>query len=157
MLKETHATVELSRGPQSTKARMVNTVDRYFDELLGHGRLELIDELVTPGVALRGPGRPESGSGREGLRRFVTDMRNGVPGVRFTLERRAVQGNKVAARWRAEGPRRGPCPRGLHVFVFEDDRVAEIWMHELEPDTCSSAASSDEEAPRDAGLSRRAA
>jgi len=156
MLKKTRATVDPSHRPLSTKARMLNAVERYFDEVLGQGRLELIDELMAPDVALRGPGRPDSGSGREGLRRFVAVMRNAAPGVRFAMERRAVQGNKVAARWRAESSRPGPVPRGLYVFVFEGELVAEIWMHDLDPDACSSAASSDE-APRAPGSSRRAA
>lgn len=146
MLKETHANAEPSSNPRSTREGMVNTVDRYFDEVLGHGRLELIDALMTPGVALRGPGRPESGAGREGLRRFVSKLRGRAPGALFAMERRAVQGNKVAVRWRTEGSHPGPVPRGLYVFVFEGDRVAELWMHDLDPDSCSSAV-----------LSRRAA
>ncbi|WP_158623980.1 ester cyclase [Corallococcus llansteffanensis] len=146
MLKETHANVESSRSAQSTRARMVDTVYCYFDEVLGQGRLELIDALMTPGVALRGPARPESGAGREGLRRFVRKLRGSAPGVQFALERRAIQGNKVAVRWRAEGSHPGPVPRGLYVFVFEDDRVAELWMHDLDPDSCSAV-----------GLPRRAA
>lgn len=156
MPKETRATVDPSLRPLSTKARMLNAVDRYFDEVLSQGRLEFIDELMAPCVALRGPARPESGSGREGLRRFVTDVRKVSPGVRFAIERRAVQGNKVAARWRAESSRPGPVPRGLHVFVFDGEQVAEIWMHDLDPDACSSAASSGE-APPGAGFSRRTA
>ncbi|WP_375760570.1 nuclear transport factor 2 family protein [Corallococcus exercitus] len=140
MLKEIHANVESTRSAQSTRARMVDTVYSYFDEVLGQGRLELIDALMTPGVALRGPARPESGTGREGLRRFVRRLLRSAPGVQFAMERRAIQGNKVAVRWRAEGPRPGPAPRGLYVFVFEEDRVAELWMHDLDPDSCAGEA-----------------
>jgi hypothetical protein len=151
MLKDTRANVDPSHRPLSTKARMVDAVGRYFDEVLGQGRLELIDALMAPDVALRGPGRPDSGNGREGLRRFVTVMRAAAPDTRFVLERRAVQGDKVAARWRAERSRPGPVPRGLYVFEFEGEQVAEIWMHDLDPDTCSNTASSG------AAPSRRAA
>ncbi|WP_158623543.1 ester cyclase [Corallococcus sp. CA053C] len=148
MNKENPANVESARSAQSTRARRVDAISSYFDEVLGQGRLELIDALMTPGVVLRGPARPESGAGREGLRRFVRKLRGSAPGALFALERRAVQGNKVAVRWRAERPHPGPVPRGLYVFVFEDDddRVAELWMHDLDPDSCSGV-----------GLPRRAA
>ena len=76
----------------------------------------------------------------------MTELRRRFPSVRFVMERRVVQGNNVAARWRAEGAHSEPLMRGLHVFVFEGDRVAELWMHELDPDSC-----------RDAGVPRRAA
>ncbi|MBN8231525.1 nuclear transport factor 2 family protein [Corallococcus macrosporus] len=139
MLNENPANVESSRRARSTRARMVDTVYSYFDEVLGQGRLELIDALTTPGITLRGPARPESGAGREGLRRWVRRLRGSAPGIQVAMERRAIQGNKVAVRWRAEGLPPGPVPRGLYVFVFEEDRVAELWMHDLDADSCSDA------------------
>lgn len=127
--------------PAATKEQRVNTVSRYFDELLSQGRLELVDELMTPDVVLRIPTRPEPLRGREALRRFVAEVRTGFPDIRFVVERRIAEGNKVAARWRIEGTHEGlflgipPThnrvkDQGLDLFVFEGARVAEIWVNE---------------------------
>jgi hypothetical protein len=118
-----------SQGPLASLVLRADTVGRYFGELLSEGRLELIDERMAPDVVLHLPNRPAPLRGREALRRFVTELRTGFPGARFSVDRRIAVGNKVVARWHLEGTHPRLKEQGPDVFIFEGDRLAGIWMN----------------------------
>jgi steroid delta-isomerase-like uncharacterized protein len=125
----------------STPAENQAVVDRYFNEVMNEGNLDVIPEIMDPHVWFRIPTLPEPVRGHDGIRAFVTGLRTGFPDLRFSVERHVAEGNKVGARWYIEGTHNGPFlgmpPTGNHIkdqgvdlFVFSGGKIMEIWVNE---------------------------
>ena len=129
--------VPISTSTEENKA----IVARYFNEILNQGKLEVIDEIMSPNFAFRIPTLPEPIRGPEGMKQFVTGLRNGFPDIHFTVEREAAEGDKVASRWRILGTHKGEflgvsptgnCveDQGVDIFRIANGKIAEIWVNE---------------------------
>jgi steroid delta-isomerase-like uncharacterized protein len=129
--------VPISTSPEENKA----IVARYFNEILNQGKLEVIDEIMSPNFAFRIPTLPEPVRGPEGMKQFVTGLRNGFPDIHFTVEREAAERDKVASRWRIVGTHKGEFlgipptgnrveDQGVDIFRIADGKIAEIWVNE---------------------------
>ncbi|KAM3100302.1 ester cyclase [Phormidesmis sp. 146-12] len=116
-------------------------VDRYFNELMNQGKLEIISEIMTEGVTFRIPTLPEPIRGHDGLKAFVTGLRTGFPDIQFSVERQIAEANKVASRWYITGTHKGiflgmPATgnaikdQGVDIFILEGGKIAEIWVNE---------------------------
>ncbi|KAM3106993.1 ester cyclase [Phormidesmis sp. 146-33] len=116
-------------------------VDRYFNELMNQGKLEIIPEIMTEGVTFRIPTLPEPIRGHDGLKAFVTGLRTGFPDIQFSVERQIAEANKVASRWYITGTHKGmfldmPATgnaikdQGVDIFILEGGKIAEIWVNE---------------------------
>jgi steroid delta-isomerase-like uncharacterized protein len=112
---------------------------RVFNEILGDGRLELIDEIVAPTFRLHSPTRPEPFEGPDEFRMFVTDLRRGFPDLHITIEEVIGEGDYVSIRSRVAGTHlgtyRGIPPTGrrigqsqLHMFRVLDGQINETWQ-----------------------------
>jgi steroid delta-isomerase-like uncharacterized protein len=129
--------VPISTTPQENKA----IVARYFNEVLNQGKLEVVDEIMSPNFAFRIPTLPEPVRGPEGMKQFVTGLHNGFPDIHFTVEREAAEGDKVASRWKIVGIHKGEFlgvpptgnrveDQGVDIFRIADGKIAEIWVNE---------------------------
>jgi len=90
-------------SPEANKS----VVDRYFNEILNQGSLEAIDELMAPNFAFHIPTLPDPMRGPDGMKQFVTGLRNGFPDAKFTPEYVIADGPRVAARYKMTGTQRG--------------------------------------------------
>ncbi|NJK54353.1 MAG: ester cyclase [Leptolyngbyaceae cyanobacterium SU_3_3] len=116
-------------------------IDRYFNELMNQGKLEIIPEIMTEGITFRIPTLPEPIRGHDGLKAFITGLRTGFPDIQFSVERQIAEGNKVASRWYITATHQGTFlgmpatgnsikDQGVDIFILEGGKIAEIWVNE---------------------------
>ena len=81
-----------------------NLVGRYYTEILGQGRLEVVDEIISPDITIHAAGFPQEWlQGREGMMRLATEVREAFPDISFALEKVNVQRGMVEVHWTMRG------------------------------------------------------
>ena len=127
--------------PAADRVRNVALVRRFLDEVVNHGRLDLIDELWTPEMIWHGGSMGEV-KGRAAYRRMVlaavggsfTDMHLDVKDV-------IADGDKVVVRFTNSGANTGPFMgqpasgkkavwEGIGIYRIENGQIAEAWFSE---------------------------
>ena len=77
---------------------------RFFDEVFGKGKLNVLDEIIAKDHVNSGPGTlPGLPAGPEGTKQLVTVYRNAFPDLRFTIDEQIAEGDKVVTRWTGYG------------------------------------------------------
>jgi steroid delta-isomerase-like uncharacterized protein len=116
-------------------------VRRWIKEVWSKGNLDAVDELVAPSYANHDPVAPMPESGREGLKKHVTEYRAAFPDLTFTIDDVLAEGHKVTVRWTAHGTHEGTLlgniqPTGKEVTMtgtsilrIAGGKVAEQWVH----------------------------
>src|SRR6185503_19868300 len=75
---------------------------RFFEEVFGNGKLNLLDEIIAKDHVNNGPGSlPGLPTGPEGAKQLVAVCRNAFPDLRFTIDEQIAEGDKVVTRWTA--------------------------------------------------------
>lgn len=111
-------------------------IRRYYDEVLGAGKLEVLDEIARPDHVEHSP-MPGQSQGIEGLRQRVRFVK-GVFDPKFTVEHVIAEGDKVAVMWSNHGTHRVEFfgvsatgrtvdTTGIDIHVIRDGRMAEHW------------------------------
>lgn len=106
-------------------------VRRFWDEVFGQGRYDVLDEICAPDYhnhsrSRTAPGMPDN---REGLRQIVMAYRKGIPDVHFTIDDIIAEGDRVICRWTATGTHTGdlmgipPTNKWASVTGTELERV----------------------------------
>ncbi len=115
----------------------VATTQRFFEEVWGGGKFDLVDELCTEGYVSHDPVAGDAD--REGEKRSAAGYRGAFPDLTITIEEIFAAGDKVVCRWRAEGTfeneimgqqpthERGEPVRGIGIDRYEDGLIAESW------------------------------
>ena len=81
-------------------------VQRWFDEVWNHGRVEAIDELLAPDSLVHGLGEGEM-RGAAAFKPFHAAYREAFPDVRIQIDDMVAEGDKVAFRWTGTASHRG--------------------------------------------------
>jgi steroid delta-isomerase-like uncharacterized protein len=116
------------------------TSRRVLEDAFNQGKLDVIDELVTPKAVGHDPSLPEDMIGPEGLKAMISGYRTAFPDVEITVEQQIGEGDLVATRWRARGTHEGDLMgmaatgkqvtiTGITIDRFENDRIAESWTN----------------------------
>ena len=116
-------------------------VNRYFQDIMSEGKLEVIEEILAPDFAFIIPTQPEPIAGYEAFRGFVQYLRNAFPDIKFTALRQMAEGEKVAARWSIEGTHEGEflgAPAtgnhvkdyGIDIFTIRHGKIASVHVNE---------------------------
>ncbi|WP_024799686.1 ester cyclase [Nocardia sp. BMG51109] len=118
------------------------TVQRFYEEVLNGGNVDLIDNMVTKDhrswetTDPVGNGKP----GAHNLKRWVLEKRAAFPDIEVIVDEWIVQGDFVVSRWTCRGTHTGEDfegipPMGAKINVmgvaidrFEGDRTAESWL-----------------------------
>lgn len=102
------------------------TIRRMFDEVVNHGKLELIEDLFDPEFRTV---TPQGELDRDGFRAYVEAWRAGFPDVHCEVHDLIAEGDKVAWGVRATGTHTGEFmgipPTGRSVD-FESLNIAEM-------------------------------
>jgi steroid delta-isomerase-like uncharacterized protein len=112
-------------------------VGRYFEEVLGGGRLDLLDELIAPDFVDH-TARSGRSAGIAGIREVVRMFHTAFPDLTVTVEDQLTEGHRVAIRFMMRGTHTGPfagmAPTGRHIAFggmamsrLVDSRIAEQW------------------------------
>lgn len=125
----------------SAAVETTTTARRFVEEVLNTGDWSSAGELLTEEVVLHHPSAPEPIRGREAVRGFLGQFRDGMPDLTLAVDDVAGDGDRVAVRWHAHGTHTndmfGIPPtnneldiHGISFFRFEDGRIAEDWVEE---------------------------
>lgn len=120
-------------------AAMKSVTEQFFGAIFSQGQLALIEQVASPNHILHIPAGPDV-QGQEGLRQFVTLYRTAFPDLRFIIEDQLIEGDKIVARWTAQGTQQGPLqgipPTGKAVKVtgitisrIVDGKMTEGWVN----------------------------
>ncbi len=123
------------------RAAQVRLVERYFGELMSEGKLEIITEIMDPGITFHIPTQPKPFIGYDAFRGFVGYLRNAFPDIRFTPENFVVDGAKVASRWQITGTHQGEflgakptgnkiSDHGIDIFTIHQGRILSVEVNE---------------------------
>ncbi len=119
----------------------METVDRYFNEIMNQGKVDIIEEVVDENFAFIIPTQPEPFRGYDGFKGFVQYLRNAFPDIHFTIEKKIAEKNKVAARWKITGTHKGeflgapPTNKfvedyGIDIFTFSKGKLLTVHVNE---------------------------
>ena len=82
-------------------------VERFVEEAINQGRLDVMDEIVALDFVELDP-LPGQRQGREGLKDVIGMMRAAFPDIHWVTEETVEQGEKVVSRFTWTGTHRGP-------------------------------------------------
>jgi steroid delta-isomerase-like uncharacterized protein len=108
-------------------------------EVWGDGRLEVLDEITTPGYTVHDIGQGITIAGRDAVRAEMREFRATFALDAITIEDVVAGDGSAVVRWFARGthalPFAGIPPtgrrvdlRGIDVFHVEGGRLAETWV-----------------------------
>jgi steroid delta-isomerase-like uncharacterized protein len=112
---------------------------RFFEEVFGNGKLNVLDEIIAKDHVTNGPGAlPGLPTGPEGAKQLVAVYRNAFPDLRFTVDEQIAEGDKVVTRWTGHGTHQGELVgipatgnlstvSGIVVDRFVNGKIAESW------------------------------
>jgi steroid delta-isomerase-like uncharacterized protein len=109
------------------------TVARLYDECINQGKLDVADQIFSPGFVITGP---NSGSGPEGYKALVRNLVAGFPDIHFTVHNLVAENDHVAVYWTWDGTHRGPFAavpptgkrvhqEGMVMYRFESGKIAD--------------------------------
>lgn len=123
------------------RSTQIRLVERYFGELMSEGKIEILTEIMDPGITFHIPTQPKPFIGYDAFRGFVGYLRNAFPDIRFTPENFVVDGAKVASRWQITGTHRGEflgapatgnkiSDHGIDIFTIHQGRILSVEVNE---------------------------
>jgi steroid delta-isomerase-like uncharacterized protein len=113
-------------------ARNAALVRRYFEEVWNRGRLEVLDELLSPAYVNHTPSIPDPPPGPAGLKPIVAAIRCAFPDLRYAIHDVIATDDRAVARVVMSGTHEGDffglAATGRRV------RVDQINIEEIGPD-----------------------
>ena len=112
---------------------------RFFEEVFGKGKLNVLDEIIVKDHINSGPANPPGlPAGLEGTKQLVNVYRNAFPDVHFTIDEQIAEGDKVVTRWTAHGTHQGELVgipatgksstvTGIALDRIVNGKIAESW------------------------------
>jgi steroid delta-isomerase-like uncharacterized protein len=113
------------------------TVNRIPLEAFNEGRLEVVDEVVSPDMIdhTQVPGMP---SGREGIKALIRAVRSTFPDLKNTVVKQIAEGDTYVQHVRSSGTMKGdwmgmPATGksatwdAVHIVRVKDGRIVEHW------------------------------
>jgi steroid delta-isomerase-like uncharacterized protein len=113
-------------------------IKRIVEELFNAKKLNAIEELVTLDWSYHAPSGTEL-KGLEAFKKYLTEMKTGMPDLQVRILDMVAEGDKVFHRWLYEGTIKGSYQGlpldGKHLSLicfclsrFENGKEAEIWV-----------------------------
>src|SRR2546423_13324470 len=81
-------------------------VQRFYDDVLNAGQLDVLDELLTPNAIYRNPALGLSASGG-GAKQRLAGLRSAFPDLRYTVENITADEDRVGVQLVMEGTQHG--------------------------------------------------
>lgn len=112
-------------------------IQRYFNEVWNQGRVDVLDELLTPDYLNHSPGLPNPRPGPADLKPIVLAMRHGISGLHYDILDLVIAEDKVMAYVRLTGVHGAelfgiPASGGridVRQMQIEWIRDGRIWQH----------------------------
>jgi steroid delta-isomerase-like uncharacterized protein len=111
---------------------------RFWEEAVSAGNLDAIDELVADDIVEHEEGFPGQPPGKEGVKFFVSTLREAFPDIKATVGNTLADGNLAAGEATLTGTHKGefmgvPASdksfeiSSVDIIRVEDGKVAEHW------------------------------
>lgn len=115
-----------------------NIARRLIEEGWNKGRLDVVDELMSPGCRFHDPVFPSLNSGPNSYKQHIQNCRSGFPDLKFKIEDTIAEHNEVVLHWSAKGTHRGTFlgmnatnktghVSGTSIMRFEKGKIVEHW------------------------------
>lgn len=112
-------------------------VQRFWDEVINKGHLDLIDDLVSPGFVWHGPGARDV-QGPAGLKQLVGSYLAAFPDLKTQIHHQVAEGDSVASRLTVQATHRGElegiAPTGnpmkidqINIIRLDRGKLVELW------------------------------
>jgi steroid delta-isomerase-like uncharacterized protein len=116
---------------------MTTLITRYFQEVWNEGRVDALDDLLTPDYLNHSPSTPNPPRGPAGLKPIVRAMREAIPDLHYEILDLIATHDKAAVHLRVTGTQTGPLfgipatgqridVRQMQIEWIKDGR---IWQH----------------------------
>ncbi len=113
-------------------------IETYFNKAWNAGRVEVLDELLSPDYINHTPSTPNPPKGPEGLKPIILAIRKGFPDLHYEIKDVITTKDRVVARVIMSGTQTdtlfGMAPTGRHVEVNQiniekivDGKITEHW------------------------------
>lgn len=80
---------------------------RALVEVFQEGRLDIVDELISPSYVGYDSAMPEPVRGPSGAKESAKGYRDAFPDLKFTIDEQIAEGDSVVTRWTARGTHEG--------------------------------------------------
>ncbi len=113
-------------------------IKRYFEEVWNQGKLDVLDELLSPNYINHSPGMPNPPAGPEGLKPIVSAIREAFPDLNYEIQNIVIAEDQVAVHTIMRGTHKGDffglAPTGKTVEIsqmqierIQDGKIIEHW------------------------------
>ena len=108
----------------------VKLIKRYFEEVWNHGKLDVLDEIMSPDYTNHNPGMPNPIPGPAGLKPIVAAIRKAFPDLKYVIENMVVSDDQVAVQTTMYGTHAGdffgiaPTHKVIQVSQMQIERIA---------------------------------
>ena len=113
-------------------------IQSYFNDAWNNGKLEVLDEIISPEYINHNPGTPNPKKGPEGLKPIIQALRSAFPDLNFEIHDLVVCEDKVAIRSTMQGTHLGdlfgiPATKKkvvvaqLQIEHIKDGKIIEHW------------------------------
>lgn len=115
-----------------------NIARKLMEEGWNKGRLDVVDQIMSPRCRFHDPVFPSLTEGSENYKQHMQTSRSGFPDLNFTIEDTIAERNEVVLHWRARGTHRGPFlgmqatnkvgdVSGTSILRIENGKITECW------------------------------
>lgn len=107
-----------------------NIITRYFEEVWNQGKIEVLNELLSPEYINHNPGFESPKPGPDDLKPIVSAMRKGFPNLKYIIDKMVVSNDYVAVYLIMTGTHTsdffGIAPTGtkIEVYQMQFERIA---------------------------------
>ena len=113
-------------------------ISRIAHDIWNHGRLGVVDEVMSADGKYHGPHMPKGVGNRETWKRAIGMYRGAFPDAHVTFEEVIPGADTVVGRWTATGTHTGELPGvpptgkpirigGITIYRFRGGKIVEAW------------------------------
>ena len=111
------------------QTKNTHLIKRYFDEVWNNGKLEVLDDIISPDYINHNPGMPSPIPGPDGLKPIVAGVRKAFPDLKYVIENMVVSDYQVAIQTTMHGTHSGdffgiaPTHKVIRVTQMQIERI----------------------------------
>ena len=104
-------------------------IKKYFEEAWNNGKLEVLDEIISPDYVNHNPGMPNPLPGPEGLKPIIEGIRKAFPDLKYVIENMIISDDQIAVHTTMHGTHKGdffglaPTNKVIKVSQMQIERI----------------------------------
>lgn len=105
-------------------------IKKYFEEVWNNGKLDVLNEIISPDYINHNPGMANPAPGPEGLKPIIEGIRKAFPDLKYVIENMVISDNQVAVHTTMHGTHTGdffgmaPTNKTIKVSQMQIERIA---------------------------------